>query len=79
MNKNHDTLDILAVTDKSGKLFKLVSTSNALHGAPGRLLTAYGLLASAHNQWVAAVNAENAACWSLSQKAVSIVHVKPVH
>ena len=46
------------VTHNVRKLFKLGVAPSTPRGAPGRLSIAFGVLASAHEQWLAALKAE---------------------
>lgn len=50
------------------KLFKLGDAKNIPRGAPGRLSTAYGSLASAIDQWNSAVRAEENAHKNLNER-----------
>ena len=61
--KKNDTNDdeALVITTGVRKLFKLGKARNMPRGAPDRVSTAYGSLASARDQWLAALKAEEAA------------------
>ena len=73
------------VVDGIRKLFKLGKAVNISRGAPGRISTAFDSLASASDQWDAAVLAENSALKSIAEKSarmearyIADTHERPV-